>query len=785
MQNKRRSFKPSSLMVVAFLAILLALVVLAAILILRDLNRARVQQNMPPSVIVHSPIAGQSATAGSFLLAHITATGQNPVFRVELWVDGEPLETQTPDPAMGEVTTFDVTSDLLVTEGPHMFFARAVDTDGLVGQSLPIPIQGDPPLAEGEASVVVVAEEGETLQEIADVHRVDVGTLQELNPGLGDGGLPADAPVVVPFPPDQSGDGSPSQPQPPSGDVPSQPSPGQTQPQPPGVVPPAAPLPVPPPGVPSLQVVKVAAIDIRSLIPILLSNRPKAPTSLQAGVENCKVRLQWHDNADNETHFKVWMQGLGMPPRVIATLQGSPITGPAWYEFASPQVGIYSFWIEAVNALGGQPSEIQWVAITNLGCPPALATHLEIEALDMDVASGYDRVYCYLSLEGTPEKRIPADDSAFIQVSDGRGNIANWAAGDKRLLLPIPTDDEVTLGGECWGWQGMALNKLGAFQASTPRALWDGSRQTLTGANFTIGYRILPFGSVDSAGMYAFYDYTIDAPYGLWVEILKPSPFVPDYENPNIQWPTLHWKWDGDQTKLSGFTVFMNGNPLMQVPPSVRAASIHLPTSCGAVYEFKVAANYWNAAMSVGSPSLKHDQGGCQVYAEVLFEWITFAETDDGWTFPVTFENCDQIQIYYDLFINATGHPNVIKSFWGGSFFKPIACGKYYFWELASPIDRSPDSDRIVVPIDPPLPNSSYGGIALGGVFWDHDSGSSDDLVAVFRKTLMMPIDSWVGFDRTFEEFYTEGESYGVVRFRVKGYRIGEPARSANPGIGP
>jgi hypothetical protein len=776
MQNARRSFKPLSLLVVAFLAILLVLVALAAIRILRGLNRGRVQQNMPPAVIVHSPSAGQSAPAGSFLLAHITATGQNPIFRVELWVDGEPMETQTPDPAMGEVATFDVIADLLVIEGPHMFFARAVDVEGLVGQSLPIPVQGDPPLAEGEAALLVVAEEGERLQEIADAHGVDVGTLQELNPDLGDGGLPEDTAVVVPFPPDQSGGDSPSEPQAPSGNVPSQPPPGQTQPQPPGVVPPPpAPFPVPPPGVPPLQVVGVVAIDIPSLIPILLSNLPKAPTSLQAGAENCRVRLQWHDNADNETHFKVWMQGLGMPPRVIATLKGSPVTGPAWYEFASPQVGIYSFWVEAVNALGGQPSEIKWVAITDFGCPPALATHLEIEALDMDVAGGYDRVYCYLSLEGAPEKRIPADDSDFIQVSGGGGNIANWAAGDKRILLPIPTDDEVALGGECWGWQGMALNKLGDFQVSTPRALWDGSRQTLTGANFTIGYRIMPFGSVDSAGTYVFEDSTMDVPYGLWVEILKPSPSMPDYENPNIQWPTLHWKWDGDETKLSGFTVFMNGNPLMQVPPFTRAASIHLPTSCGAVYEFKVAANYRNAAMSVKSPPRKHDQGACQVYAEVLFEWISFAETDDGWTFPVTFGDCDQIQIYYALSVDATGHPRAIKSFWGGDFFKPIACGKYYFWELAAPYDRSPDSDRMVVPIDPPLPNRNWGGLTLAGAFWDHDSASKDDLVAVFRKHLMMPLDNWVGFDRTFEEFYFEGESYGKVRFRVKGYRIGEP----------
>lgn len=48
MPNKRRSFKPRIVMVVAFLAILLALVALGTILILRELNRTQVQQNTPP-----------------------------------------------------------------------------------------------------------------------------------------------------------------------------------------------------------------------------------------------------------------------------------------------------------------------------------------------------------------------------------------------------------------------------------------------------------------------------------------------------------------------------------------------------------------------------------------------------------------------------------------------------------------------------------------------------------------------------------------------------------------
>lgn len=143
---------------------------------------------------------------------------------------------------------------------------------------------------------------------------------------------------------------------------------------------------------------EAVTIDLGSWLPIFISNRPKAPTSLHAGFENCTIRLVWMDNADNETHFNIWMQALGGPPKVIATLKGSSQTGPAGYEFASPWSGIYSFWIEAVNGLGTQSSEIAWVGVTDLSCGPGVATHLNIEIVDMFVSGGYDRVYCYLSV---------------------------------------------------------------------------------------------------------------------------------------------------------------------------------------------------------------------------------------------------------------------------------------------------------------------------------------------------------------------------------------------------
>jgi hypothetical protein len=491
----------------------------------------------------------------------------------------------------------------------------------------------------------------------------------------------------------------------------------------------------------------------------MLSNLPKAPTSLQVGVVNCRVRLQWNDNADNETHFKVWMQGLGMPARVIATLEGSPVTGPAWYEFASPQVGIYIFWVEAVNGLGGQPSEIKGVGVPyDNKCPASLATHLEIETLDMNVPGGYDRVYCYLSLESAPEARIPSDGSAFLQVTDGWGNIANWAAGDKKILLPIPTDDEVTLSGECWGWQGTALNKLGAFQASTPRARWDGSRQTLASANFTIDYRITPFGSVDSAGTYAFHDYTIDVPYGLWLVI---DPWR----------PILYWSWEGDPAKITGFTIFMNGNSLMQVGPSARDATIRLPTHCGAIYEFKVAANS-GAAQSPPSAPLKHEQRPCPVYAEIKFEKIRFSCLDDGDAPAIPspiydFEcgsggwNNDMIEAYYWL------HANGREKYFGDVWIP--CCAEHSFNELGSlspQRNKYTSYDTFVVPIDWRNPTLRFGlHMKDSDPWWD-----ADDHICAVGKDLAMSDQDWANYEERFELDCHSRDANGVVTVQVKGF---------------
>ena len=730
--------KSRSCLVLIFLVIVLVLLAAVGYLIMRGTTKVNREGNTPPTIIINSPTPNESFIAGSFLLANVTATGQNPITRIELWLDGTLLETQTPEGESGEVTTFYATASIPITEGPHMFSARAVDSKGLVGQSLPVPVQGTPRPQTDPGSV-----------------------------GLS----PNDPPPALP---------------------PSPPSPGTNpQPPPPATIIPPAPLPVTPPGITQLPLLEAKPIDIGSLLPILLSARPKAPTSLQTGYENCTIRLVWMDNADNETHFKVWMQALGGPPRVIATLKGTPKTGPAWYEFASPWTGIYSFWIEAVNALGGQSSEIAWVGVTDLNCGPGVATHLNVEILDMYVPAGYDQVYCYLSLEGAPEKRTPPSDGTYIPVINGFVDVSNWTGSGNKILVPIPADNEITLEGKCLGRKGGAKpDTLGTFSASAPKETWDGRRMELKPKDFsgyTIGYRIQYHGPTQViTGDYKYTDYTIPTPTDLAINTQTSSNPASNAALARI--PTLQWIWSGDATKLNltGFTIIMDGKPIstaFQAPlgSGKWEDSFFLPTACGGTYKLQVAANSGNA-QSAPSTVYEYKQPPCEVYAEVKFESFNFTYVDDG------DPPCDTAQVYFDIFVNGEN-----RSFGGPNLYYQLSCGIHYFADFTPTSAYQGSVDTFYVALEPPSPSNPANPKIDISLFYDDADFWSDDYLCHTNTRIQMPYQDWSSYDNT-HTFPCPGPNWtsssgwdanGTITISVRGFEAADASRGANPGIGP
>ncbi len=758
---QRKSKSPKACLLILIIGFLVVSVVFVAFFFLRNKQQqTRINVNMSPSVIINSPRDSETVSAGSPVFVHVTTAAQNPIARVEFWLDGTRVETQTPTSSPENAINFDAVSEIIIYEGLHLFYARVVDSDGLVGQSIPIAIQGSPQPATTE----IDAEEGQTLTEIAEAQGALLGDLHELNRDLENNPLPGGTKVVIPAPQSQnqppanpSGAGNPS------------------------IIPPA-PLPVIPQNVISLVPINLPKIDL-GLILSLTSQIPKAPNSFQAGYDNCTIRLAWMDNSDNEQYFRVWMQAMGGPAKIIATLKGASQTGPAWYEFASPQTGIYSFWVDAVNTIGWQPSEIQWVGVTDLSCSPGVATHLVIETLDMYVISGYDQVYCYLSVEDQPEQRIPTNDSQFIPVLAGWGDVSNWTGSGNTFVLPEPQDNVVTLEGQCLGWQGgSGPDNLGAFKSSAARETWDGRRMELKGkgSGYTIGYRVQSLGSTQAAGFFTFIDYTLTPPISLNVTTETSS--NPDENEKLARRPTLSWKWAGDESKLTGFTIFLDGKFFRKVPnwqggqPGEWDQMFLIPTSCGRTYKFQVAANTGDA-QSAPSAVFEYQQPACWRYAEITFDTIEFSSIDDGervpwWIFPTVNQlPCDTAEARIYMWVNAETH-----------FFGHVdiyGCATHNFIDL---VYASPQRLTYAHPTTFTVPIGYIGDpIHLGINMIDHDTVSPDDTVCNFRvDDLVLAQSFWDQAEPSlhFEERCVHDDGSARVYFTVKGF-TGAPL--ANP----
>ena len=98
---KRRNYLLAALFVGGLLVILLIIGGgLSAYLLNSHVSEKRAS-SAAPVIFVHAPDEGDNLQLGEPLQARVTASGVNPIARLEMWVDGELAETQTPDPAAG------------------------------------------------------------------------------------------------------------------------------------------------------------------------------------------------------------------------------------------------------------------------------------------------------------------------------------------------------------------------------------------------------------------------------------------------------------------------------------------------------------------------------------------------------------------------------------------------------------------------------------------------------------------------------------------------------------
>ena len=696
--------------VLAVFAALIVVAVVAGVLIYRRQRGAALAT--APTVYVTDPVAGSTYRAGTHMGVAATAVGAIPVVRIELWADGLRVAEHESAGADGESTLY-ANLELTVAEGWHSLFVRATNASGVIGQSMPIAYSGMPAAEAGPSLLVISAGEGQSLEDVANQRGADVGTVGQLNPNLSSGPLPAGTQVLVPMPPDEE----------------------EAEP----VLPPAA-VEVVPAQVQELQPAGPAPILLR-LTDMLVATPPAAPEGLSASVEGCRVTLRWDDRSANETRFDVWTAPNGGLSYIVAAVAASAGMGQVSFALDPAPGGTASFWVEAVNGLGSKPSNIVQASV-DAACSTVSASHLELEALDFSVQGAFDQAYCYVSIDGLPEMRIPADESQFIALQGETGNIAAWASANRKLVVPRPVDGSLSLGGECWGWTGESLSKVGAFDTAVVQAAWDGSRQPIAGGLLSLGIAIRPFDSAPPPppppgaaweqpgapgvipGGGSWNDLSMPVPYDVKDEANQGWLFVPDKRDRKVT-----WKWDGNPADITGFTIQVEVQPGWVVgvqvkDPNARSATLTLPAACGLHVRYQVTAGAGGRSSNPSKP-YEYDQPPCAVFASVKFESINLKWTNEGAGGP----SCDELDVYIHHGVN-----NVTLHQWGGCsfgvgcFLMPMQCGVYIFSEII-PFAKE---DTIVVP----LPMADIR-LRMWTEFWDEDGiWSDDDIFGAHSETL-------------------------------------------------
>lgn len=714
--------QPKRLFVAGAVMILIFLFGLGIFFTVQQVNSSKRAGNMPPNVYIHSPEPGETVPADSMISVSASAVGTSMISELQFWLDG-----QLVDKASNSTNSGGTYSDqiiIMVSDGAHALMVRAVDRNGLIGQSPPIPLYGSAELADS-AGLLVNAAQNETLEEIARQFNTNAETLNALNPNLPRGGLPAGTEVIIPV----------------------------TRVNEPETQPPAAqvmnPEPIHTSGATFLPAIPPPNPIADAWSALTSTALPQAPSGLRAlpDRKNCLLNLYWRDNSTTEDYFRVWMAGMGIPPRVISEVKSSVHLGPVWYQFTIPPAGIYSFWVEAVNGLGDQPSETVWAGIPATQCAGYTAANLLLEIKEITFYGFYDRLYSYISVEGAPERRFPAHDGEFWFGTLNAERTAIRPFERNIISIPIPEDGVLTLEGKSMAWLGGTLNDLGPFSTWLPASAWDGSDQLIETAYYRIVYSVRPFGSMEARGTYTFHDNNL------------PMPFNLKDRNDQFNSPGrfLTWEWLGDERKITGFTVFLNGKPIKTALPIQRQIFYLPPSSCGEQQRFQVAVNT-DHGQSLNSNPLIIPLPPCPVLAEIQYVTMDIGLTNDSLR-----GKCDTLETYYEFW--ASGATEVRKRIWGKPFFFPVNCStRYTFDDIVYGYTKQRGMDRILVPIDPNNPVLVFGLFAA-----DYDWGTADDHLVMIKKQINKPIEDWPGYEEefVFSQYLEAGSTSTVIR--VKG----------------
>lgn len=330
-------------------------------------------------------------------------------------------------------------------------------------------------------------------------------------------------------------------------------------------------------------------------------------------------------------------------------------------------------------------------------------------------------------------------------VSGITGEIQQHWSGERHRLIPIPLDGEVSIQGKCLGMGTNGPVEIGQFQASVPQEQWDGRRLELqSDGQFVIGYRIRLFGPQQVSGTARFVDLSIPQPIITHIgRGYSPDPAESARMGRN---PTISWKWEGDPSGLRGFNILLDGKYFASAPANTNSQPILLPTSCGASYNFQMEANY-GGVFSLPGPVYPYQQVDCKVYAEVIFNTISFDFIDDG-------EDgyCDTAEVQFKIRVDSIwrefgNRDNPMHHFPIGCD-RPHSFNEFEFVQTGGSVPTTVEKsvDRFIVPIDPAVTSINITAIfedvdIAEDLFWD-----DFDFLCSTTKIVSMPYDDWASF---------------------------------------
>jgi LysM repeat protein len=648
----------------------------------------------PPVVLVDEPETGDSLPTGALVVA-ASIHDFNPMNRAELWLDGARIDQKTPgnEQANGAwYIRFVANIPTQSSPGAHNLVVRAIDRSGVVGESLPIYVTVQPASKEEVWAVPVQA--GDTLESIAGRLGVRVEEIRQANPGVPDV-PPAGTTLDVPHPIQPPGPAEPA-----GGQNP--PAPGEEQPL--ALV------------VPPVEMLKkiVAPQGGINIFQIQDNAVPDPPSDLKASLDNCEVTLVWNDNSLNEQGYYAYYHAYGVGDTLVGGFSSSNSKGPAWVRFPAQVTGKQTFWVEAFNEIGKSRSNEVDLDVPK-ECPGKL-WYLQLEAVSF-TTTAVSQYYCYVSLQGMPAFRVPAKEDTFIQVSDGKGKIADFAAGQNKLVVPQPASGGLKSSIKCMGWSGGSLVNLGYRQQEFPPAAWDNKDQTIALDQATLVVHIMPLwddGPMPHLG-YGFTDPTLPAPFDLTQEQRGSPNSYDGWEQYQWEWERLlKWKWNGDPAKISGFRIFLNGKPYKNLPLKGHSEVVTLPVTCGQQVFWQVAA-YGPGTESQHSAPLSEMLPNCSDTVMVGLYFAAFhllGPTSDtlGTRYPGP-DSCDTLSSYTYLYLG-----NQHRWLWGAHKV-PVSCnqdfsirdfgGDYYSQVYAN----SNGADHLYMLLDVPV-SSEVGNIS-------------------------------------------------------------------------